>query len=685
MENIEKPAKKKKGCLIVGCLLPIILGFLIIVGLLIFFLFTPSTDHEPTGEFSGTGTYGVDLGLADLREFYTVPKGDGTDINTVLVYLIGSDLESTNGSASDDIAEMMEAEFGDNLNLILMTGGATSWYNEQISSDTCQYWQVKDGQLHLLQDDLGLLNMTTPETLVDFINYSASTFPADRYHLILWDHGGGTLGGFGLDENYPDSTLTLQSLETAFSQSPVKFDFVGFDACLMATAETAYMLEPHADYLIASQEIEPGSGWYYTHWLTNLGANPSMPTVDVGVNIIDDFVEVCTYQEIVPQATLSITELRQMPHTYATLSTFFANATIDIKNNGYKNLSQARSNAKDFGEGGYDQIDVVDYINESGVSGGDEAIAALTSAVKYTNNSPDVSDANGLAIYFPYDYLDYYTSMQSILHEVGFSGDYTEFFNVFVSAMSGGQSRRSQDTGVPLTEDYSTQEWYDSETATTYAEEYSTEMLDDLIIDEKGDGYVLSLSDEQWDDINSIELQVLLDDGEGYIDLGSDNVYEFDDDGDLLIEFDYTWVTLDGHTVPYYMEEDVSIDETTWYTFGYVPAFLNDEEYVEIMIYWDNENPDGYVAGYRTYTEAGEPAGKGYFQLEEGDTIEWVFDYYTYDGDFDDSYVMGDTYQITGDELIVTYDSVEDLDALVYFKLTDIYNNVFETEAVLYE
>lgn len=43
-----------------------------------------------------------------------------------------------------------------------------------------------------------------------------------------------------------------------------KFAFIGFDACLMATVETANMLVPHADYMFASEETEPGYGWDYT-------------------------------------------------------------------------------------------------------------------------------------------------------------------------------------------------------------------------------------------------------------------------------------------------------------------------------------------------------------------------------------------------------------------------------------
>ena len=73
----------------------------------------------------------------------------------------------------------------------------------------------------------------------------------------------------------------------------MEFDFVGFDACLMATAETGLMLNSYADYMIASEETEPGIGWYYTDWLTALSKNTSMPTTEIGRNIVDSFVDTC--------------------------------------------------------------------------------------------------------------------------------------------------------------------------------------------------------------------------------------------------------------------------------------------------------------------------------------------------------------------------------------------------------
>ncbi len=687
--NQDGKRKKKGGCF-KGCFTVI----LVLLALFVLFLLWPTdseTDNESSGESGtqtgasyGNGTFGEDLQLEGLRENYTVLKNDGTEVSTIMMYIIGSDLESDGGFASGDIEEMLDADFGDNVNLILMTGGAYYWENSMISGDTCQYWQIKDGELIPINEDLGLLNMAEANTLAKFINDTASAYPADRYSLIMWDHGGGTISGFGVDEYYPESTLTLASLDNAFAQSSVKFDFVGFDACLMATAETALMLEPYADYLIASQELEPGTGWHYTDWITYLSQNPSVDTVDLGVKIIDDFVRVCEDTIYNPNATLSIVELRQMPYLYSTLTDYFTNSATYITNNEYRRISVARNDAKDFGDGGCDQIDMVDYIEKADIDGGQNVISAISSAVKYYNNSSDVYDSYGLAMYFPLDYPNQYSNMHSILHDVGYTSEYTAFFDVFMSAMSGGQMQFSRSSGITLEQDYSSQDWYDEQTAVMYEETAEGEFLGELVIDEKGDTYVLSLSEEEWEEINKIELQLLLDDGEGYIDLGSDNVYEFDEDGDLIVDFDYTWVTLDGHTVPFYAEHEVVNSDDDWNTYGMVPAFLNDEDYIEIIVQWDDKNPQGYVAGYRKYSEVGTPLGKGLFELESGDVIDWVVDYYTYDWDYEDYYIFGDQYTVPSGDISVSYDYIGDSDALIYFKLTDIYNNIYETEAVIY-
>ena len=242
---------------------------------------------------SNTGDLDIDVS-ADAREKYTQIKGNGKDEMTILLYLCGTDLESRSKMATSDLQEMLDATVGEKINLIVYTGGCKQWQNNVLSSRTNQIWQVKDDGLVCLDDDVGSVSMTKPETLSEFIRYGAKKFPANRMALIFWDHGGGSVSGFGYDEKYASTgSMDLAEINRALTDGGVKFDFVDFDACLMATAETALMLSDHADYLIASEETEPGIGWYYTNWLTKLSKNTSMPTVELGREIIDDFVETC--------------------------------------------------------------------------------------------------------------------------------------------------------------------------------------------------------------------------------------------------------------------------------------------------------------------------------------------------------------------------------------------------------
>ena len=106
--------------------------------------------------------------------------------------------------------------------------------------------------------------------------------------------------------------MDLAEIDQALTNADVAFDFIGFDACLMANTETALMLAEHADYLIASEETEPGIGWYYTDWLSALSKNTSMSTVQLGKNIADSFVSRCQQQTPGQGATLSVIDLAEV-------------------------------------------------------------------------------------------------------------------------------------------------------------------------------------------------------------------------------------------------------------------------------------------------------------------------------------------------------------------------------------
>ena len=152
-----------------------------------------------------------------MRDYYTHIKGDGEDKVTLMVYMVGSDLESDGGAASEDIAEMTAAN-ADNINITLQTGGAAAWENASISDGKTERHIIKNGELQNVEN-LGEAQMTSPNMLTDFIKWSASNYPADRYELVLWNHGGGTALGFGYDEMYPDDMLSLSQIGNALTYS----------------------------------------------------------------------------------------------------------------------------------------------------------------------------------------------------------------------------------------------------------------------------------------------------------------------------------------------------------------------------------------------------------------------------------------------------------------------------------
>ena len=93
-------------------------------------------------------------------------------------------------------------------------------------------------------------------------------YPAEDYALILWDHGGGSIMGYGQDTRFEGKGLSLAELTAALSATPFgggkKLGLLGFDACLMSTIETAAMLEPFAERLVASEESEWDPTWDFS-------------------------------------------------------------------------------------------------------------------------------------------------------------------------------------------------------------------------------------------------------------------------------------------------------------------------------------------------------------------------------------------------------------------------------------
>lgn len=385
------------------------------------------------------------------RKKYTTIKGKQKDIVTIMVYMCGTDLESEAGMGTSDIKEMLNAKFGDNVNLLIYTGGCKRWKNNVVSSSVNQIYQVKDGQLLRLEENAGTASMVKPATLTSFINYCASNFPANRNMLIFWDHGGGSISGYGYDEKNPNAgSMTLDGINTALKNAGIKFDVIGYDACLMATVENGLMLSQYADYMIASEEAEPGVGWYYTNWLTKLGSNTSMKTVALGKIIVDDFVDVCNQQCRGQATTLSITDLAEMEATIPDALTDFSLATNTMIQDQYSSVSRARNSTREFAQSSrIDQIDLTHFAMNLGTQEGKALAQALDGAVKYNRFSGSMSNAYGLSIYFPYKQASNVSKAVKTYKAIGMNTEYTRCIQEFASmevsgqAVSGGSSSYS--------------------------------------------------------------------------------------------------------------------------------------------------------------------------------------------------------------------------------------------------
>jgi hypothetical protein len=668
------------------------------------------------------GAYSVNRTVSELaRPKRTTLVGGGNDKVTIMVYLLGTDLESRGGMATMDLQEMLDADLSENVNVVIETGGTAVWKNDVMSNKTNQRFLISSKGMSLIEEDLGKKSMVDPDTLTDFIKYSESNFPADRYFLVMWDHGGGSVTGYGYDEHFKGDTMTLDEIERALFNSGVTFDFVGFDACLMATLETAFVVEPYADYLIASEELEPGIGWFYTGWLNEISKNSSIETIDLGKKLIDDYIQEVKRKTPQSQATLSLVDLAELSSTVPEQFSKFAQSTGEmIDTDNFKKVSDSRAGTKEFAASSkINQIDLVDFANRLGTPEAVAFAAALDGAVKYNRMSDNIANANGLSIYFPYGKLSDMSDMLDTYEEIGMDESYTKTIKSFANLnvggqmasqggglldmlLGGGQSGASQGIAANVISsllnsflsggnfsaitggDAQKPDWLDPQQVSDSAGYYSENMIDpaSLVITMKDGIRVLELTEKEWDLVHNLELDVFIDDGEGFIDLGRDNVIEFNTDGDLILEYDGTWIAMNGQIVSYFMTSYDTVGEN-YKILGSVPAMLNGE-LVDIILSFDQDTPYGEVLGARIiYDNEKETPNlpKGLLEINAGDQIDYLCDYYSYEGDFDDSYYLGESYVATGEWYIENL-SISNLKFLMSYKITDIYGNSYWTPVI---
>lgn len=383
--------------------------------------------------------------LAALVPFPSVAAGQSY---TLMVYLCGTDLESEGGLASDDLKEMIASGVSENggVTVYVQTGGTKNWTMKAIKDKEAQRWKLTAKGLEKLED-LGREDMGSGATFTDFLDYGLTNFPADRYGLILWDHGAGATDGVCYDEITGES-LDMKEIYAAFQQVSQnanyrKFSMVGFDACLMADYEMAVHLQPFADVMIASEETEPGEGWAYKGWLPKLVKNPGIDMQELGKSIVDSFVRSVSSGSD-EFGTLSVLDLTRLDGLKSAIEAMGQSLAGAIDAGDFNAISRIRQKARSFGETSDSASDMIDLgvfadmyerYDEAGAASLRDALAAVVVHNGFTRN---LSDISGLAVLVPYSTREEASGYMQVYDALNLMPSYTAFVRSFLSKMGAG-------------------------------------------------------------------------------------------------------------------------------------------------------------------------------------------------------------------------------------------------------
>ncbi|MBP5670286.1 MAG: peptidase C11, partial [Lachnospiraceae bacterium] len=328
---------------------------------------------------------------------------------------------------------------------------------------------------------------------------------------------------------------------------------------------------------------------------------------------------------------------------------------------------------------------------------------AVMSAVKYNRFSSNMTNANGISIYFPYKKSGKVDSAVKEYEQIGMDSEYTKAIKEFANLNYSGQAHAVSTSvdgaavGSPLasllgglisgnglsnlTTSIAPSGWTQTAQTESYVESHSLD-ASKLKWTKDSDGkYKLILSEEQWKLVQDLDLNVFVDDGEGFIDLGLDNVFEFDSKKNLIGEFDDTWLSINGQIVAYYHLD--TMEEGNHYSItGYVPVEINGVR-SELILVFDDARPYGYIAGARDVYQSGETdvEAKSLTEIQAGDRFDFLCDYYSYDGTYLDSYHLGKTMIYDGNAVIGNL-RIENEKTSAAFRITDIYQQTYWTPVI---
>lgn len=566
-------------------------------------------------------------------------------------YVCGTDLETESGAASADIQELLEVPLPPNVKVVAQTGGTNQWQNNVVSSSDVERFVFSSNGLErvatLPDADMGDVN-----TLADFIRFGKENYDADHKVFVFWDHGGGSAVGICLDER-TGHMLSLNDVRAAFtsvyepSAENPPFELIGFDACLMATYDTVNTLDGLARYVTASEEVEPGIGWYYTGWVGALAKNPAMGGAKLGQAICNTYMEACATYDVDDMATLSVIDLAQLPYLRNAYESFGLEALRAAHKNPksfFSKFGRGATNAENYGGNtrrtGYtNMVDIVDLAraNKSILPDTtDKLIGAVDEAVIYKVSGEYRDRGGGLSSFHSYSGDE--ETLVSYLNQDGAPVPQKLLYYYLIYGELPADV-------IPL---------LDGDTLVTPApttpppqrqEIFQVSQLEDLPVqvDKDGNSFV-QLSAEQMDLLSSVHCQLV------YMGLEDDVILYLGSDADINADWDTglfkdnfrgVWPMLDGH--PVYIE---ITEENDGYNLYSIPIKLNGVE-CNLQVAYVYDEQKYYILGARKGLDSHGMSSRELIKLHAGDEITTLHYGMTISGEDEDfTQVEVDTFQI---------------------------------------
>ena len=242
---------------------------------------------------------------------------------TVLIYL-DADCSMMETDAIENMVNLGQLRGSTNVNYLVQLDRAPAYVTNYGNWYDTKRFVVKHGTEPTPEDaaqHLGELNMSSPETLTDFINWATANFPAENYFLIPADHGSGWSQGLIIDESNGNHDMSLRQLRQALDAADTHMTIVGLDMCVMGEAEVAYEIRNTGAQLLIASQFQETRNWPYLTVFQQLESKLATLTPEaLAIIVCDGFVR--QYSDPTVNATLGVTRLNKMDALTAAVASF---------------------------------------------------------------------------------------------------------------------------------------------------------------------------------------------------------------------------------------------------------------------------------------------------------------------------------------------------------------------------